>query len=288
MQFYIVDVFAESKYAGNQLAVFMAEGQNLSSEEMQQIAKEINFAESTFVLSNQKKDGGYDVRIFTRDVEVPFAGHPTLGTAFILHQMLEQGRGNRIVLNLKAGQIPVDINEHGLTMIQNPPKFGEIFPAQQIADILQIDVSDIDTDYPVQVVSTGLSAAIVPLKTLAAVQKCVIHHENFKALHRTIKTNLLIFCKQTIEPNNDLHARVFIDGEGFEEDPATGSANGNLAAYLLEHNVLNQSQIKLRVEQGYAVGRPSLIQIDASLHDGQFNLRIGGKVFFIAEGKWQR
>src|SRR4051812_16448895 len=109
MDFYIVDVFAEKKYQGNQLAVLVPD-RNLTTEEMQQIAKEIHFSETTFIMSNKQENDGYDVRIFTPDVEIPFAGHPTLGTAYIINQIMENGNASNVVLNLPVGQIPVVFN----------------------------------------------------------------------------------------------------------------------------------------------------------------------------------
>ena len=178
MKFYIVDVFAEHKYQGNQLAVFLADGESLTPLQMQQIAKEINFAESSFILSDKLSDGGYKVRIFSPAAELPFAGHPSLGTAFILN-MLYPGDMQK-VLNLHVGQITVTSSANGLSMLQKQPIFNEIIPAQIVAEILNINVNEVNNDYPVQIVSTGLPALIVPLKTLEAVKKCRINHDKYQ------------------------------------------------------------------------------------------------------------
>ena len=148
MKFYIVDVFAEAKYQGNQLAVLIPE-ETLTKEEMLKIAKEIGFSETTFIVSGKQENGGYDVRIFTPAIEVPFAGHPTLGTAYIINQVMEGGKADEILLNLGVGQIPVRIREDGLTMSQNQPTFDMIIEdRKRIADILSIEEEDIRTDYP--------------------------------------------------------------------------------------------------------------------------------------------
>ncbi|HSW68556.1 MAG TPA: PhzF family phenazine biosynthesis protein [Gammaproteobacteria bacterium] len=287
MNFYIVDVFAEDKYQGNQLAVFLLE-RSFSENDMQKIAKEMNFSETTFILSDKKVNEGYDVRIFTPDTEIPFAGHPTLGTAFVIHKFLNQEKGEKIILNLGVGQIPVTINsQNEYWMTQKSPQFGITMDPKIIADILQIDVENIHKDYPVQVVSTGLPAIIVPLKTLDAVKKCAIKHSEFqKLINDGVKANILVFTPDAEHSENDMHARVFMDDSGFLEDPATGSANGNLAAYLLEHNFLNRFSITLNVEQGYAIGRPSLIKVNADKKDGVFRIGVGGNVFLIAKGEW--
>lgn len=289
MNFYIVDVFAEKKYQGNQLAVLIPQHQ-ISTEEMQKIAKEINFSETTFIMSNKTSDGGYDVRIFTPDVEIPFAGHPTLGTAFIISNMLEKSENEQILLNLGVGQIPVtfmhgDRNE--LWMEQKEPNFGAFIQPKIIAEILHINEADINTSYPIQIVSTGLPAVIIPVRTLDIVKKCAINHEKYKMfLDEVIKSNLLVFVPEAQKQENDLHVRVFMDDEGFFEDPATGSANGNLAAYLLEHNFFHGNTIDLRVEQGYEINRPSLIKIKAEKVSGKFRIQVGGKVFIVASGEW--
>ncbi|HEY9295072.1 MAG TPA: PhzF family phenazine biosynthesis protein, partial [Phormidium sp.] len=170
MQFYIVDVFAEERYAGNQLAVFTGDGVAcLSDAEMQKIAKEMNFSETTFITSNEVINGGYNVRIFTPGQELPFAGHPTLGTAFILQQEIIKSSVERVILNLKVGQIPVTLNYASeavewLWMQQKTPTFSQGFSPNQLAPVLNLEVDEIDSRYPIEEVSTGVPFIIVPLK----------------------------------------------------------------------------------------------------------------------------
>ena len=287
MKFYLLDVFAERKYQGNQLAVLIPE-REISPTEMQQIAREINFSETAFIMSDKQPNGGYDVRIFTPDVEVPFAGHPTLGTAFVIGKVLEQGMGEQVLLNLQVGQIPVKIQGNELTMEQKQPSFGEIIgDVGQVAQVLQIAESDIDTRYPIQVVSTGLPSFIVPLKTADAVRRCCLHHDRFQYfITHTGKANLLVFAPQSNSEDLELRVRVYTDDTGFFEDPATGSANGNLAGYLLQHNFFAKNKLHYRVRQGYEMGRPSLLQIKAEKINETFRIQVGGKVFLIATGEW--
>ncbi len=234
MHFYIVDVFAQEKYQGNQLAVFRNAG-HLSAAQMQNIAKETNFAETTFILSEGKTNGGYNVRIFTPDFEVPFAGHPTLGTAFIIHKEIESGVSQTIRLNLAVGQIPVTFERDDIWMKQNRPEFGRLVSRETICNILGINGASIDEDFPIQEVSTGLPAIIVPLTSMNAVRQCRINHSSyFKFIKESFSANILVFCKETYCKENDLNVRVFCDDSGYPEDAATGSANGNLAGYLLE------------------------------------------------------
>ena len=164
MKFYIVDCFAEEKYQGNELLVLKAD-RPVSAEEQHKIAREINFSETTFIMSDKKEDGGYDVRIWTPYAELPFAGHPTLGTAHVIRHCYENGSSETIRLNLKVGQIPVAVVPGGMMMSQNPPEFGEIIKKEEIAEVYGIEPDEIRDDFPVQWVSTGLEAVIIPLKT---------------------------------------------------------------------------------------------------------------------------
>ena len=165
----ILDVFAEQKYAGNQLAVFLG---NPSDEVMQQLALEMNYSETTFITSDTPENGGYNVRIFMPNMEIPFAGHPTLGTATIIRNELMQQPGDMVLLNLQVGQIPVTFQDNGVAwMQQNPPVFGRSYEAEAVADVLNLTTADIDTRFPIQDVSTGLPFTIVPLKTLDAVKR---------------------------------------------------------------------------------------------------------------------
>ncbi|WP_353856593.1 PhzF family phenazine biosynthesis protein [Bacillus sp. Bos-x628] len=287
MDFYIVDVFAEEKYQGNQLAVLIP-SRTISTEEMQKIAREINFNETTFILYGKQDNGGYDVRIFTPDVEVPFAGHPTLGTAFIIQKVLENNESKQIILNLKVGQITVNIDGEQFIMKQNPPEFGTMISAQDIfTKILQITNEDIDTRFPIQIVSAGLPAVIVPRCSLDAVNRCKIHHNHYQNfIDNVIKANILVFTPETKLKENDLNVRVFLDDTGFREDPATGSANGNLAGYLIAHNFFESKNVVCRVEQGFQMGRPSILNIQAKNYQNSIQILVGGKVFLIAKGEW--
>ena len=279
MRFFIVDVFAERKYSGNQLGVFVLDGE-LASEEMQHIAKEMHFSECTFVRPGLR-DNGFDVRIFTPDMEVPFAGHPTLGTAFVIRELLQWSSASTITLNLGVGQIPVDFDAGKLTMQQKQPVFGPpIEDRASIANILGVD--ELDERFPIEVVSTGLPSVIVPLTSLDALQRCRIDHDRYARFLRDVaKAAILVFT-----PHNDVRVRVFVDDEGFFEDPATGSANGNLAAWFLKHRYFGRSAIQYRVEQGFEMGRPSLLDVDAREENGDYTIRVGGRVVAVAEGTW--
>jgi trans-2,3-dihydro-3-hydroxyanthranilate isomerase len=281
----IVDVFAEEKYAGNQLAV-VRYGKDLAEDEMQKIAREMNYSETTFITTGEERDGGYDARIFTPKEEVPFAGHPTLGTAYVIRQEIIRKPVEKVVLNLKVGQIPVTFSrEEILWMRQKEPTFGRTFDAETISRILSIETQAIDDRFPIESVSTGLPFIIVPLRKLETVKRCsVVKDRYFDLVKETEAKSILVFNPETYNAENDLNVRVFVDYFGIPEDPATGSANGCLAAYLLKHQYFKMERLNVRVEQGYEVGRPSLLYLNAEFRDGRISVSVGGRVIPIAKG----
>jgi trans-2,3-dihydro-3-hydroxyanthranilate isomerase len=291
LPFWIVDVFAEKKYAGNQLAIFTQAG-NLSTEEMQQIAKEVNFSETTFILSPEMRSGGYDVRIFTPAKELPFAGHPTLGTAFVLQQGILQQAVEQIILNLKVGPIPVTLTYQNqvpevLWMRQKPPEFGSILSAEAIAPVLSLNPNDIDPRFPIQEVSTGVPFIIVPLKNLAALQRIKVNGEQLARVVEPLQAKeIFAFCPETRDLANQFSARMFAPLLGIAEDPATGSANGCFAGYLVQHAYLGNGPLSVQVEQGYEMGRPSLLRLQAQKQDGAIAVSVGGKVIPVARGEF--
>ena len=289
--FYIVDVFAEEKYHGNQLAVF-TDAAALSGTEMQRLAKEMHFSESTFLLSREPRDGGYDVRIFTPEAEVPFAGHPTLGTAFVIQQEILKSRVGAVTLNLPVGAIPVTFTylmegPDVLWMRQPAPEFGATFPHGSLAPVLGIEESALDSRFPVQEVSTGLPFVMVPLQDLAALKQVKVDRDRCLTLLADAQAKaLLVFSPETYERRNDLSARVFADYYGIPEDPATGSANGCLAAYLTRHRYFGSDRVDVSVEQGYEIGRPSLLYLRSSDEADGIAVSVGGGVKMIAHGSF--
>jgi len=289
-EFNIVDVFAEEKFGGNQLAVFK-NAHSLNTSEMQKIAKEMNYSETTFVLSDEKRNEGYDVRIFTPQTELPFAGHPTLGTAFVIQKEIIKDKVGEIKLNLKIGQIPVTLEfesdqVHTLWMKQNAPVFGNQYGADRVAEILELDIDEMEESYPLCEVSTGFFCFIVPVKTLAAVEKASVNLKKFYEFIETAQAKtILVFTKETLQKKNDLHVRFFAHYLGVPEDPATGSANGCLAAYLVKYRYFGTEKIDVRVEQGYELGRSSLLLLESEEKAGEINVRVGGKVFMVASGR---
>jgi trans-2,3-dihydro-3-hydroxyanthranilate isomerase len=291
MRFYIVDVFAESRLAGNQLAVFR-DCARLTTETMQRIAQEMHYSETTFITSEEPRNGGYDVRVFTPGYELPFAGHPTLGTAYIVQSQIIGRPVQKVTLNLKVGQIPVTISysEGGpdvLWMRQKPPVFGKTFSRARIAKILGLKVSDLDPSFPVRLVSTGIPLVIVPLTGLKAIRRIDVDQVGLAKLFKeTDSSVILIFSPETYSKENSLNVRVFGLANVIPEDPATGSGNGCLAAYLVKERYFDSDKIDIRVEQGYEINRRSLLLLRAGRTPHGIEVNVGGKVQFVAKGEF--
>ena len=274
--------------------------QRLSSNEMLQITREINFAESTFITSIED-DGSFGVRIFTTEYEVPFAGHPTLGTTYILAEHFIKEHREEIVLRLKKGDISVAIDnpeklkESRFTMQQVQPEFGGIYNTKTVSDAFDIPIEDMDVSMPVHEVNTGLPYLIIFLKDLESIGNLKLNVDQVEQFlkkeklyksnnPRGLTTSLFFVTKETTENENDYHTRMFVlEGDTIWEDAATGSANGCFLAYLLKHENKQQSVI---VEQGYEMDRKSILYLDGELNNNQYLLKVGGQVVPVCEGMW--
>ena len=288
-QLYIVDVFAEQPYSGNQLAVIVGEDA-LSSETMQQLAAEMNFSETTFVSPNPDAECAYPVRVFTPAREIDFTGHPILGTAWVIRRYVAPESHDVIRLELAVGQVPVafETSADGREIawfIAPPMSLGVTTSSETVAAALGILPEDIDSKAPIQVVSAGTSAMIVPLCSLDALQRSKLNLELFTPLSaQGFPPLVYLFCQQTRNPKNHLSARFFFDAHGVREDPATGNGAAFLGAYLLENQILPDAEISLRIEQGHEVRRPSLVMLQASVQQGIPQVRVGGYVIPAVQG----
>jgi trans-2,3-dihydro-3-hydroxyanthranilate isomerase len=289
-RFYIVDVFAERPYTGNQLAVVLG-AENLSDETMQQIAAETNYSETTFVTSAPESDGGYRVRIFTPAREIAFAGHPILGTAWVLRHHVPSAASGPVRLNLAVGQVPVTFEvsaegEEVAWFLAPPVAPGATCPIGPMAAALGLSPDDIATDSPVQQITAGISAMIVPLRNLDALRRSKLDLDAYAPLAAQGFPPLVYqFCRQTHHPQNDLCVRFFFEAHGVREDPATGNGAAFLGAYLLEHGLLGGADLSLRIEQGYEVRRPSLVMLRARMHNGSREVSVGGRVIPTLQGE---
>ncbi|MDO4194177.1 MAG: PhzF family phenazine biosynthesis protein [Erysipelotrichaceae bacterium] len=285
MKFYIVDCFAEEPYQGNQLLV-VVQDRTLTDEEQQKITDEINFSETAFICSGKQENEGYDVTIRMPGIgEAPFAGHPTLGTAYVIQKFLEDGTSDRVILNLKVGQIPVVFNEDILTMSQKAPVFGDCVSKEEIAPVFHLEPEDIRDDYPIRHVSTGLPTVAVPLKSRKALKRVHTDPDLFQAY---LKQHPNHFCTHFFFVQTGdrlLEARCM--SEDYREDPATGSANGDLAGYLIRYRWFDSDDVSWTVIQGEDMGRKSVLQVHAShIHD-EWTIEVGGKCHMIASGEWE-
>lgn len=289
IRFFITDVFAEKPLEGNQLATFLDFGK-LDGRQMLRIAKETNFSETTFITSNREKSGGYDVRIFTPTEEIPFAGHPTLGTAHLIREKLIRKKVERVVLNLKVGQIPVTFAKGSKMawMRQKAPEFGRIFDLEDAAGVLGLEKTDIDERWPVEEVSTGLPFLIIPLRSLEVLKRIHVDASALRSLNSGGAASIpLAFAPEGQEAGQHFSVRVFPVLEGIGEDPATGSGNGCLAAYLVKNSYDGSPRVEAKVGQGYQIGRPSTLYLKAERSDDEIIVNVGGKVSEVAAGYWK-
>lgn len=266
----IVDVFAERQLAGNQLAV-VKDAASLTDEQMQAIALETNFSETTFV--TETSEGRASVRIFTPAWELPFAGHPTVGTAWVL----TGGRGS-ITLDLGVGPVDV-VFEEGVGWM-TPPEvaFTGTIDVAQAADLVGLQPSDFAADLPIELAEVGPKFVLLPVKDLATLKKAKLNGD----LHQQLLGEgigvqcVFVFTAEAYEPAADYASRMFFESSGVREDPATGSANTAFAAYLRKH-LGNLGRVV--VDQGVEIKRPSRLYLDVA-----DTIRVGGKVQPVIEG----
>lgn len=282
------DVFSQTPLEGNSLAVF-SDARGLGDEEMQAIAREMNLAETTFILPREpeiERDRGVRVRIFTTQEELPFAGHPTLGTAFALRGQTEAGE---IALDLNIGKIRVqfekttDARVFG-EMTQIDPTFGERHEPEAVARVLGVRVQDFDSSLPIETVSTGVAFTIVPIKSLAIMQNLKIDIQRASEYIEKTGGNFFYFVTRETADSKAarLHARMFFYNG---EDPATGSAAGCAAAWMVAHGVA-QPEERVVIEQGLEIRRPSRIFVRAARRDNRIvNVRVGGHAVEIMHGE---
>jgi trans-2,3-dihydro-3-hydroxyanthranilate isomerase len=282
--FYIVDVFTEKKYAGNQLAVFF-NAQDLTTNQMQEIAREINFAESTFVTAINAENRQATVRIFTPASEMKFAGHPVIGTSWVILNKIWNSNTKSIALNLPVGSIPVQEINDQLWLKAAQPEFFDVFMKEDFASFSNLITTDFDPGFDVQEVSTGSAFIIVPLKSKEALHKIQLDKgKTAKWLNSNCKTQHKALYFFSLE-GEILHSRMLcIEHNQLIEDAATGSASTCLQAFLLKYH---KPAISMINNQGEWVNRPSQIYFDGKLQDNYFDINIGGKTQFVAKGEWQ-
>jgi trans-2,3-dihydro-3-hydroxyanthranilate isomerase len=288
------DVFTDEPFAGNQLAVF-SDGRGLSPERMQAIAREMNFAESTFILPQEVAGTDVRMRIFTPATELPMAGHPTIGSTFALaHTGVISPGARRFVFGLGVGPVPVDLEWEGSRlnfawMTQLNPTFGRMVDARaDVAAAFGLNEADLRPGLPLQEVTCGLPYLLVPIHSREAVDRAVSDASALRRFTRSTGVDLPIFLFAMTPPGSaeTVHSRMFAPEFGIVEDPATGSASGPLGCYLLRYGLLSgDAATRIVSLQGAAMGRPSRIHVNISSRGGAITqVKVGGRAVLVASG----
>jgi len=287
LPFVQLDVFSSQPLEGNSLAVF-PDARGLIDDEMQALAREMNLSETTFVLPRDaatERERGTRVRIFTVQEELPFAGHPTLGTAFALRGA---STAAEVALELNVGRIPVRFEEKNAApvfgeMTQKDPQFGPMHDREAVVRAAGLRDGDIDPSLPIQTISTGLTFTVVPLRGLEAIRRLQVDlRGSAEYLEHSGGKFFYFVARECIDPEARLHARMmFYNGE----DPATGSAAGCAAAWMVAHGVAQPDE-RVLIEQGIEMKRPSRIFVRASHADDRIvNVRVGGNAVEVLRGE---
>jgi trans-2,3-dihydro-3-hydroxyanthranilate isomerase len=281
--FRLVDVFTDVPFAGNQLCVVPQSPAGLDAGSMQVLAREIAFSETTFVTA--VRPDGYDVRIFTPVGELPFAGHPTLGTAFTLAS--ERRTGSSVVQRCGAGDIPVkvDLDAGRARMRQLPPTSGEAFADRAaVSAAAGLVMNDLIGELPVIPVSTGIPHLMVPVRNEEALRRAVRDHRGCaQVCEEAHAESLYLFA---IRGDRNVVARMFDRSASIGEDPATGSAAGPLAAYLSEHHLAGMPG-SCEIAQGEQTGRPSFLQVDVAADGETWRIDVAGGVRIVGDGAFE-
>jgi trans-2,3-dihydro-3-hydroxyanthranilate isomerase len=296
LQYRIVDVFTDRMFGGNPLAVVL-DGRGVTDAEMQALAREMNLSETTFVLPPDDPANDFRVRIFTPGRELPMAGHPTIGTAFVLarEKMLPAG-GDTLTIRFeeKVGPIPVRLEmKNGVPdkiwMTQPRPTFGPVFPnVAAVAEMLGIEPAGIRSDLPIEVVSCGMPFLFVPVRDLATMRRLSFNRDlSRRALESLEVSEVFAFAMEVENAGSTVHSRMFAPELGVPEDPATGGASGPLGSYLVRHGVVSaRPQASIVSEQGIEMGRPSFIHIEIAQAANEITeVKVGGQTVFVGGGE---
>ena len=299
LKFYQADVFTVQPFGGNPVAVF-PNAQGLTDFELQQIAREMNLSETVFVLPPTDEAAVVRLRIFTPTQEIPFAGHPVLGTFYVLAQLgliaVTDGV-TRVMQECNIGLFPVDIHAREgqitrVVMTQPKPLFlGSMDETEDLFHIAKAlglpKYQIVDTKAPVMVVSTGLPVVIVPVRALTAVRSIEPDASAIVDMCERFGTNgILVYTTMTVEDHATVHTRMFAPAIGILEDPATGSASGAMGAYLVHNGLVEVGPLtEIIIEQGYEIGRPSRILVQVESDDDAIQtVKVGGQVVMVVEG----
>ena len=297
LHFKHVDVFTSTPLQGNGLVVF-PDAADLTEKEMQKIAREFNLSETTFVSNPSSLEANYKMRIFTPGLELPFAGHPSIGTAYVLAKEGKRFRLTPPITHIKQeigiGVLPIEIQYDGtrigrIDMTQGTPKVGrKVEDVGRLANLLKVPVKEIETTgLSPQVASTGLKLLMVPLNTLRAVTNLKPDLNGLVDFAKEMECDfgVYIFTRETINRETDIHARFFAPDVGVSEDPGTGGAAGALGAYLANSHNLPHENGEFVIEQGIEIGRSSIIHVHAQQLETGLVVKVGGNVVDVIDGQ---
>jgi trans-2,3-dihydro-3-hydroxyanthranilate isomerase len=288
LTYHLLDVFTDVPFGGNPLAVF-PHADGIPADLMQRIARELQLSETVFVhppADAQAAD--FRVRIFTPAIELPMAGHPTVGTGYLLRHLGMSGEKTRLRFEEGVGLIEVGLEADGsVTMTQPLPTFGAIFPDRYaMAALLSLNVTDLIDELPAQAVSTGVPFLFIPIRTLAAIGRIKFRVDVWERAFRMFEApHIFAFTPRTVSPEAQVHSRMFAPAMNIPEDAATGAASGPLGAYLVQYGVAS-AHAAIVAEQGYEMGRPSQIRIAIRREGERFtHVSIGGRCVYMGRGE---
>lgn len=290
-RFYLLDVFAEGPYSGNQLAVFR-NAVHIRSDDMRRLAGEVHFSETAFIMSDEPREGGYAMRVFTPTEEIPFSGHAVLGAAYILQSELLGPSCKAIGVDLPGGRVNVDFTFRyrkvdSVWMTQLPPEYGETVAPDVAASAIGLDATEVTEGLPVMLVSTGLPFLMVPLKSRVALSRSHVVPEGYVALVKaTGIRSVYAFTPETYNAENQFSVRMFAPDYGIPEDAATGAGAGCLAAYVLDYMLPDSTQMEVSIEQGHEMRRPSRLFARARRGPEGTRVDVGGRVLMVAQGSF--
>ena len=295
-RYFLLDVFTDSRYGGNQLAIF-PEGQFVRKPLMARIARELQLSETVFVVPPSKKEHHFKMKIFTPTMELPTAGHPTIGTAFFMVRHIpfdEEASSLDLLIEQQVGTIRASVSlEEGAPifsdMLMPRPEFMDTFKERkEFAEMLGLKEDALD-DLPIDMISCGVPFTFIPIRSMSCMQKIQLDLSKWQELKDRLGVSFIYaFTRETTRPHSHVHGRMFAPEAGILEDAATGAANGPLGCYLYEYRLLphHSDDLEIISEQGFEMGRPSIIHINVKGYDGKINeVKIGGKCVLVGQGQ---
>ncbi|HHE41241.1 MAG TPA: PhzF family phenazine biosynthesis protein [Dehalococcoidia bacterium] len=289
--FYLLDVFAEGQYSGNQLAVFR-NAAHIKADDMRRLAAEVHFSETAFIMSDEPWSGAYAMRVFTPAEEIPFSGHAVLGAAYVLQTELFGSSYPQMAVDLPCGRVNIAFTYRYTAvdlvwMTHLPPEYGGTVERHAAAAAVGLDVSEVIEGLPVIQVSTGMPFLMIPVRSRLALARARVDTQKYVSLREaTGVRSLYLFAPETYSADNRFSARMFAPDYGIHEDAATGAGAGCLAAYVLDYMTPEFDATDFSIEQGYEIWRPSLLFARARRGVEGMRVDVGGRVQMVARGSF--